>query len=100
MFVTSFLGLLTFGLVFNHAAANLITKSSEDENSKWRKSARRRKFIFPKDFPLRENIFSLLEDEKKYSRRRKDSLDSANKRATRRENIIAVLYINSIIQKL
>ncbi|CRK91519.1 CLUMA_CG005180, isoform A [Clunio marinus] len=33
MFVTSFIGLLTFGLVFNHAATNLITKSSEDENS-------------------------------------------------------------------
>lgn len=33
MFVTNFIGLLTFGLVFNHAASNLITKSSEDENS-------------------------------------------------------------------
>lgn len=72
MFVTSFLGLLTFGLVFNHAAANLITKSSEDENSKWRKNGN----LFPPKifhyektyFPfskMRKKIFS---EEKRFTR--------------------------------
>lgn len=36
MFVTNYIGLLTFGLVFNHVNANLVTKSSEDENSEWK----------------------------------------------------------------
>lgn len=40
MFVTSFIGLLTFGLVFNHATTNLITKSSEDENSEFKQVLR------------------------------------------------------------
>lgn len=33
MFVTNYIGLLTFGLVFNHVKGAVITKSSEDENS-------------------------------------------------------------------
>lgn len=60
MFVSSFIGLLTFGLVFNHATTNVITKSSEDENSE---NLDRNIFCLPSDERKRvtsENIFLVV----------------------------------------
>lgn len=47
MFVTNYFGLLTFGLVFNHVKATVITRSSEDENSEFCTFKRNYTFFYP-----------------------------------------------------